>query len=54
MAELPEMAKEMVVALVQTGKIPIDSNPTTQGEWIGEVYKALYNKLKESTARKPV
>ena len=52
MAELPDMAKEMVVALVQTGKIPVDANPTTTGDWIGEVYKALYNKLKESTARR--
>lgn len=40
-----EMARDIVVALVQSGKIHLDSDPKKQGEWLGDLFKAVHQKL---------
>lgn len=39
------MARDIVVALVQSGKIHLDSDPKKQGEWLGDLFKAVHQKL---------
>ena len=40
-----EMARDIVVALVQSGKIHLDADPRKQGEWLGDLFKAIHQKL---------
>ena len=40
-----EMARDIVVALIQTGKIPFDADPKKQGDWLGNLFKALHQKM---------
>jgi hypothetical protein len=39
------MVRDIVVALIQSGKIKVDENPKRQGEWLGDVFKALHQKI---------
>ena len=39
------MARDIVVALVQSGKIHLDSDPKKQGEWLGNLFKAIHQKI---------
>jgi hypothetical protein len=39
------MARDIVVALVQCGKIHLDADPRKQGEWLGDLFKAVHQKL---------
>jgi hypothetical protein len=39
------MARDIVVALVQSGKIHLDADPRKQGEWLGDLFKAVHQKL---------
>jgi hypothetical protein len=39
------MARDIVVALVQSGKIHLDADPRKQGEWLGDLFKAIHQKL---------
>lgn len=39
------MARDIVVALVQSGKIHLDSDARKQGEWLGNLFKALHQKI---------
>ena len=34
-----------MVALVQSGKIHLDADPRKQGEWLGDLFKAVHQKL---------
>ena len=40
-----EMARDIVVALIQTGKIHLDADATKQGQWLGDLYKAVHQKI---------
>jgi hypothetical protein len=40
-----EMARDIVVALVQSGKIHLDPDPKKQGEWLGDLFKTLHQKI---------
>ncbi|HSB42526.1 MAG TPA: hypothetical protein VLK28_11895 [Methylomirabilota bacterium] len=40
-----EMARDIVVALIQTGKIPFDADPKKQGDWLGNLFKAVHQKM---------
>jgi hypothetical protein len=40
-----EMVRDIVVALIQSGKIEVNANPKKQGEWLGDVFKALHQKI---------
>ena len=40
-----EMARDIVVALVQSGKIHLDPDPKKQGDWLGDLFKAIHQKL---------
>ena len=40
-----EMARDIVVALVQSGKIQLDADPKKQGEWLGDLFKAVHQKI---------
>lgn len=40
-----EMARDIVVALVQSGKIHLDPDPKKQGEWLGDLFKTVHQKI---------
>jgi hypothetical protein len=40
-----EMARDIVVALIQTGKIPFDADAKKQGDWLGDLFKAVHQKM---------
>jgi hypothetical protein len=40
-----EMARDIVVALVQSGKVHLDPDPKKQGEWLGNLFKTLHQKI---------
>jgi hypothetical protein len=40
-----EMARDIVVALVESGKIQLDADPKKQGEWLGDLFKAIHQKM---------
>jgi hypothetical protein len=40
-----EMARDIVVALIQTGKIPFDADAKKQGDWLGNLFKAVHQKM---------
>jgi hypothetical protein len=42
------IARDIVVALVSTGKIMMFADPNEQGEWLGGVYKAVQNAIRET------
>ena len=44
-ASVSEMARDLVVALIQTGKIQLDADPKKQGEWLGNLFKAIHQKM---------
>jgi hypothetical protein len=39
------MARDIVVALIQTGKIQLDADPQKQGEWLGDLFKTVHQKI---------
>ena len=41
MTSVSEMARDIVVALIQTGKIHLDADAIKQGQWLGDLYKAV-------------
>jgi hypothetical protein len=40
-----EMARDIVVALIQTGKIQLHAEARKQGEWLGDLFKAVHQKI---------
>ena len=44
-ASVSEMARDIVVALIQTGKIQLDADPKKQGEWLGDLLKTVHQKI---------
>lgn len=44
-ASVSEMARDIVVALIQTSKIQLDPDPKKQGEWLGNLFKAIHQKM---------
>ena len=40
-----EMARDIVVALVESGKIHLDPDPKKQGDWLGDLFKTLHQKI---------
>jgi hypothetical protein len=44
-ASVSEMARDIVVALIQTGKIQLDADPKKQGEWLGDLFKTVHQKI---------
>ena len=44
-ASVSEMARDIVVALIQSGKIQLDSNARKQGEWLGDLFKAVHQRI---------
>jgi predicted HTH domain antitoxin len=44
-ASVSEMARDIVVALIQSGKIQLDANPRKQGEWLGDLFKAVHQRI---------
>jgi hypothetical protein len=44
-ASVSEMARDIVVALIQSGKIQLDANAKKQGEWLGELFKAVHQRI---------
>jgi predicted HTH domain antitoxin len=40
-----EMARDIVVALIQSGKIQLDADAKKQGEWLGNLFKAVHQKI---------
>ena len=44
-ASVSEMARDIVVALIQTGKIQLDVDPKKQGEWLGDLFKTIHQKI---------
>jgi predicted HTH domain antitoxin len=44
-ASVSEMARDIVVALIQSGKIQLDANARKQGEWLGDLFKAVHQRI---------
>jgi hypothetical protein len=44
-ASVSEMARDIVVALIQSGKIQLDTNAKKQGEWLGDLFKAVHQRI---------
>ena len=44
-ASVSEMARGIVVALIQSGKIQLDANAKKQGEWLGDLFKAVHQRI---------
>jgi hypothetical protein len=44
-ASVSEMARDIVVALIQSGKIQLDANARRQGEWLGDLFKAVHQRI---------
>jgi hypothetical protein len=44
-ASVSEMARDIVVALIQSGKIQLDANARKQGEWLGDLFKTIHQKI---------
>ena len=44
-ASVSEMARDIVVALIESGKIQLDANAKKQGEWLGDLFKSLIETL---------
>jgi hypothetical protein len=44
-ASVSEMARDIVVALIQSGKIQLDANAKKQGEWLGDLFKAVHQRI---------
>jgi len=44
-ASVSELARDIVVALIQTGKIQLDADPKKQGEWLGDLFKTVHQKI---------
>ena len=40
-----EMARDIVVALIQSGKIHLDEDASKQGQWLGDLFKAVHQKI---------
>jgi hypothetical protein len=40
-----EMARDIVVALIQSGKIQLDADAAKQGQWLGDLFKAIHQKI---------
>jgi hypothetical protein len=40
-----EMARDIVVALIESGKIQLDANAKKQGEWLGDLFKAVHQRI---------
>lgn len=44
-ASVSEMARDVVVALIQSGKIQLEPDAKKQGEWLGNLFKAVHQKI---------
>ncbi|MGH7350181.1 MAG: hypothetical protein ACREI6_09185 [Candidatus Rokuibacteriota bacterium] len=44
-ASVSEMARDVVVALIQSGKIQLEPDARKQGEWLGNLFKAVHQKI---------
>ena len=44
-ASVSEMARDIVVALIESGKIQLDANARKQGEWLGDLFKADHQRI---------
>ncbi|MFI5375151.1 MAG: hypothetical protein ACHQ8D_11025 [Candidatus Rokuibacteriota bacterium] len=44
-ASVSEMARDIVVALIQSGKIQLDASAKKQGEWLGDLFKAVHQRI---------
>jgi len=44
-SRVSEMARDIVVALIQAGKIHLDADPRKQGDWLGDLFKAVHQKM---------
>jgi hypothetical protein len=44
-ASVSEMARDIVVALIESGKIQLDANARKQGEWLGDLFKAVHQRI---------
>ena len=44
-ASVSEMARDIVVALIESGKIQLDANAKKQGEWLGDLFKAVHQRI---------
>ncbi|HEX6082472.1 MAG TPA: hypothetical protein VF197_22760 [Methylomirabilota bacterium] len=44
-SSVSEMARDIVVALIQSGKIQLDANARKQGEWLGDLFKAVHQRI---------
>lgn len=42
---ISEMTRDVVVALIQSGKIHLDADARKQGEWLGDLFKAVHQKI---------
>ncbi|HZP37108.1 MAG TPA: hypothetical protein VFE48_11560 [Methylomirabilota bacterium] len=40
-----EITRDIVVALIQSGKIQLDANARKQGEWLGDLFKAVHQRI---------
>ena len=44
-SSVSEMARDIVVALIESGKIQLDANARKQGEWLGDLFKAVHQRI---------
>ena len=44
-ASVSERARDIVVALLESGKIQLDANARKQGEWLGDLFKAVHQRI---------
>jgi hypothetical protein len=44
-SSVSEMARDIVVALIQSGKIQLDADAKKQGEWLGDLFKAVHQRI---------
>ena len=44
-ASVSEIARDIVVALIESGKIQLDANAKKQGEWLGDLFKAVHQRI---------
>ena len=44
-SSVSEMARDIVVALIQSGKIQLEANARKQGEWLGDLFKAVHQRI---------
>jgi hypothetical protein len=40
-----ELTRDIVVALIQSGKVHLDADARKQGEWLGDLFKTVHQKI---------